>query len=189
MIQQDLVADERATRTASAAWDALERVVRLLDEISEYSRLTRGDLRLDRRPTAWAPIVAAVCRDAVLPSTPHLRWLDVEVPSSASVIIDAAHLQRALTTLVEAVTRAQIADGFVTVGLTCVGGRPESGAAIDVAVVAEGSVEYREPDLTRGGLGFGLVLAEAFVAAHDARLEERWQGGRWTGYRVTFTSG
>jgi signal transduction histidine kinase len=184
MLQHDLVADERGTRTASAARDALERVVRLLDEISEYSRLTRGELRLDRQPTPWAHVVAAVRRNAVLPSTPHIQWLDVDVPSSAAVTVDAARIERALTTLVEAVTRAQTGDGFVTVELTRIREDPDPGPALDVAVVAEGAVELRKPDVSRGGLGFGLVLAEAFVAAHGARLEERWQGGRWTGYRI-----
>jgi signal transduction histidine kinase len=184
MLQQDLAGQERGARVASSAWEALERVVRLLDEMSEYSRLTRGDLRIDIVPVQWPALLATVRGNAVLPAVPHLEWLEAPVPPSRPVAIDAARVERALVTLIEAVTRAQTSDGFVSIGLSHDSDGSETTPALDVAVLAEGPVDFRKPDLTRGGLGFRLVVADAVVAIHGARLEERWQGGRWTGYRI-----
>jgi hypothetical protein len=50
--------------------------------------------------------------------------------------------------------------------------------------LARGKIVDRPLDLTRGGNGLLLPIAEAIVQAHGGRLRERWLGGRWSGFVV-----
>jgi signal transduction histidine kinase len=50
--------------------------------------------------------------------------------------------------------------------------------------LGRGKIVDQPIDLTRGGSGLLLPIADAVVQAHGGKLRERWVAGRWSGFVV-----
>ncbi len=182
LLQRDTALSDASQQAARGASSAIERIVSLLDEMTDYARLVAGELRLERTDASWQDLLDKAVARATLPAAPEIVWRPSAGLASMHVVVERRRIESALATLIEAVGRAQVRDATLT---ATVGRQPGSIAPVaDLFLESGGEVSWCAPDITRGGLGFSLVLADAVITAHGWRLTERWQDGHWTGYRI-----
>jgi signal transduction histidine kinase len=185
LLAQDATVSDRSRTLANGAAASVERVVAILDDMSEYVRLVRGELRLERSPHPWTRLMEDARARVEWPTSPRVVWRPPALDHLAPAAVDCGRVERALAALIDTLARAQAQDADVTArtGTNAEGRR--GAPAIDLVVDEGAGAVSREPDLSRSGLGFRLALAHAVIAAHGGALEERWRGGRWVGYRIS----
>ncbi len=172
------------------ARDVIERQVRhmtrLVDDLLDISRITRGKIRLQREPVA----ISAVVAQAVEASRPAIEarhhHLEVNVPAEPLWINgDSARLAQVLTNLLNNAAKyteergtiwlsAAAEDGMVVLRVrdTGIGIPPEMLAAIfDLFTQVD-----RALDRSQGGLGIGLTLVRRLVEMHGGRVEVHSEG-------------
>ncbi len=185
-------ADSRdaADRLTGIVERQVRQIVKLVDDLMEIARISRGKIELDRRALALADIV----RDAVEASRPQVEraghLLDVTVPDASLVVHgDAVRLTQVLTNLIN--NAAKYTDGSAGTG-----GRIEllarrEGAAVALRVRDNGRGipaaqlphvfdMFAQPHLgNRGdgdGLGIGLAIVRKLVEMHDGTVEAHSAG-------------
>ena len=164
----------------------LNHLVRLVDDLLEMSRITRGQLELRRERVELATIV----RNAVETSHPLVQAgghrLDVSLPGEALWLDgDPVRLTQVLGNLLNNAAK-YTGDG----GTIVVSARRDGGAA--VISVRDSGYGIRADNLERifqmfsreghagprsqGGLGIGLTLARRLIEMHDGTVEARSEG-------------
>ena len=177
---------ERTERTRELIERQLRQLVRLVDDLLDLSRVTRGKIRLRRAPVDLAQVVST----AVETSRPLIEarghQLTVALPEPPlHVDADAARLAQVLSNLLNNAAKytrgagridllAELADGEVCLRVrdTGIGIAPEMLPRVfDLFVQAESST-----DRTQGGLGVGLTLARQLIEMHGGTIEARSEG-------------
>jgi two-component system CheB/CheR fusion protein len=192
-----LMEDGLNPRSASAhrvARRQLAQISRLLDDLLDVARLTKGELEIRREPTGLDDVV----RDAVeaLEAESQARGVTIEAALPAEkvpVLGDPARLQQACVNLLTNAIRFSPAGGRVRVTLL----REPDRAILEVRDEGEGipvddldrifELFYqREPGLarSRGGLGVGLTLVKKIVERHGGTVSVESPG---PGRGATFT--
>ncbi len=173
----------------------LGHVTRLVDDLLDVSRITRGSIELVRGPVAIATIVerAVETASALIERRGHRLALDVA--SGVYVDGDDARLVQVLANLLTNAARYTPPGGSITVAAEAqgdqvvvrvvddgVGMRPELlASAFDLFVQGERGLERAE-----GGLGIGLAIVKSLVTQHGGTVEVRSEGpGRGTEVIVT----
>ena len=170
-LQQELIAGMEAE---------VQRMQRLLDDLTRLYNQTLGPLELDRRPTALGPWLAQVLspwREAA--QEKGLRWQSQFPADLPKVDIDVDRMAQALGNVVSNAIKYTPPDGKVTLGA----GTAARDVWIRVSDTGPGippEVQERifEP-FYRGlgnrrfpqGMGLGLSIARDLVAAHGGRIE------------------
>jgi signal transduction histidine kinase len=166
-----------------------DRLIRLVNQLLDYSRWQGGQLVLDLRPTD----IGAVARDAVGLSEGRARHrniaLSAEIPPDLpSVSADPDRLQRVILNLLDNGIKFTPSGGQVTLSIT------QGNGVLDVSVRDTGrgmndeererafEPYYRSED---GGAGLGLAIARAIVEAHGGAMG--LESGEGQGCRVWFT--
>ena len=181
MLEQDTTLGEKPRRVVTETMRAGERLVSLLDEIGELARIKDGTIKLVLKSLSLRSVLVQVVQAVALPSS-HDIELDVVAPVDVRAKIDEARLRTVFSTLIFALARAQT--GPATLDLRIEKGRVSTYVVVTPRSLGLGKVEERPLDVTRGGTGFTLPIAEALIGAHGGRLRERWVGGRWAGFVV-----
>jgi signal transduction histidine kinase/DNA-binding response OmpR family regulator len=164
----------------------VKHMVRLVDDLLDISRITRGKIRLKLEPVDMAAVVA----EAVEASRPVIeaRRHGLEVSVAAEPLRvngDAARLAQVLTNLLN--NAAKYTDEGGRIWLTVV---PEDGAVVarvrdtGVGIPAEALASVfnlftqmdRSLDRSQGGLGIGLTLVRRLVEMHGGSVEARSEG-------------
>jgi signal transduction histidine kinase len=169
----------------------LSQLVRLVEDLLDLSRVTRGKIKLRRGSVNLAQVVST----AVETSRPLIEarghQLTVALPEPPLYVdADAARLAQVLSNLLNNAAKytrvagridllAELVDGEVCLRVrdTGIGIAPEMLPRVfDLFVQAESST-----DRTQGGLGVGLTLARQLIEMHDGTIEARSAGlGRGT---------
>lgn len=164
----------------------LHQVVRLVDDLLDMSRITRGKLSLWKKPVALARVVAT----AVETSRPLIESkgheLTVTVPEAPlQVCADAARLAQIVSNLLNNAAKYTETAGRIDLtverleGEACVRVR-DTGIGIapellprvfDLFMQAESSL-----DRAQGGLGVGLALVRRLVEMHGGAVEAHSAG-------------
>lgn len=180
LLQSQLQGEPQALKSIAQASRATDQMAAILDDISRYAQLVRGEARLSPAITPWAAVLAVAIPQVVLPTDPAVRVVSA-VSGTVTVRADPAASAQFCATAGTALARAAVAactlvfsaqavpDGTVEVRLG-----PDR---LDLAVA-----EHRPPRLDRSGLGLGLALAELGFRLQGGALEELWSDGRWEGY-------
>jgi len=166
-------------------------LVRLVDDLLDISRITRGTVTLRREPVAIAEVVARAVEVATPAAVERRLALTVDVPSEALVVdADPVRLVQVLANLlgnavkytppggaIAVVVEAGDGDGAggevrVRVRDTGVGISPALRPRVfDLFVQGDASLER-----TSGGLGIGLTLVRSLVELHGGRVEAESAG-------------
>jgi signal transduction histidine kinase len=166
-----------------------DRLIRLVNQLLDFSRWQGGQLELDRQ----AVDVGAVARDAValceVRASHRNVALSAEIPSDLpQVSADADRLQRVILNLLDNAIRFTPGGGQVTLTVK------RDGAEIEVSVqdtgrgMSEGDRACAFEPYYRGeggGAGLGLTIARAIVEAHGGQMGVESVPGQ--GSRVWFT--
>jgi CheY-like chemotaxis protein len=161
-------------------------MVRLLDELLEVSRISRGVIELQQRRLDLAAVVA----DAVEGSRPSIEHgrhtLEVALPPEPVCVEgDAMRLSQVLSNLLNNAARYTDAGGRIALSLRLEGGQAivevrDSGIGIAPEKMADlftmfGQIDRRDPR-SQGGLGIGLALAQRLAHMHGGRVEAHSDG-------------
>ena len=172
----------------------VRHMVRLLDELLEVSRISRGVIELQRKRLN----LAAVVGDAVESSRPFIEQgrhaLMMELPPEPVCVDgDAMRLAQVLSNLLNNAARYTDPGGRIALTLRRVGDEArvevrDSGIGIAPDQLAGvfamfGQIDRSDPR-SQGGLGIGLALAQQLAQMHGGRVEAAsagvGQGSRFT---------
>ncbi len=179
--------DPTAERVTEMMERQVNHMVRLVDDLMEVSRITRGKIELRKEPVE----VAAVVRSAVETSRPLIEaaghQLTVAVPPEPLTLEgDPVRLAQVFANLLNNAAK-YTEDG----GRICLTVRREGGDAIAVSVRDTGigiSADMlprvfelftqvdRSTRRAQGGLGIGLTLVKSLVEMHGGSVEARSDG-------------
>ncbi|HET6576512.1 MAG TPA: response regulator [Fimbriiglobus sp.] len=164
----------------------LSHLVRLVDDLLDVSRITRGKITLKPEPTDLAVVV----QHAIEASRPAIEQakhrLEVHVPPEPVWVTgDPARLTQVLTNLLNNAAKYTEEGGRVALGLAREGGEAvvrvrDTGVGIPAEML--GSVfdlftqVDRSLDRSQGGLGIGLTLVKRLVTKHGGTVEARSDG-------------
>jgi signal transduction histidine kinase/DNA-binding response OmpR family regulator len=164
----------------------LSHLVRLVDDLLDVSRITRGKIALKPEPTDLAVVV----QHAVEASRPVIEQanhrLEVHVPPEPVWVNgDPARMTQVLTNLLNNAAKYTEEGGRVILTLTRQGGEAvvqvrDTGVGIPAemlgAVFDLFTQVDRSLDRAQGGLGIGLTLVKRLVAKHGGTVEAHSEG-------------
>jgi PAS domain S-box-containing protein len=164
----------------------VRQIVKLVDDLMEIARISRGKIELARCPLLLADIV----RDAIDASRPQLERaghrLDVAVPDEPLVVHgDAVRLTQVLTNLINNAVKYTDAGGRIELtaqrcGTSAALTVADNGRGIPAAQLPRVFDMFAQPHLDdRGGgdgLGIGLAIVRKLVEMHDGTVEAHSAG-------------
>ena len=181
LLEQDVTLGERPRKVLLEMTRATDRLAALLDEVSELAHLKDGRIKLTLRRTSLHSLLVQAVQGVELPD--HFETdLDVVAPADIRMRVDEARMRAVFGTLIATLARTQA--GAASLDLRLVKGRTTAQIVVQPRSLGRGTLVERPVDLSRGGLGMQLPIAEAVVHAHGGRLRERWLAGRFAGFVV-----
>lgn len=201
-IRYALTANRKADRTPEqrrCADDIIERQVthmsRLLEDLLDVSRITRGRLELKKEPTELTSVLAAAIETArpLLDSKQHRLSLDFP-KEAVRFQADPIRLAQVFSNLLINAAKYTDPRGHIQLSVACEGGEVvvrvrDTGVGISPEVMPRifEMFSQAEPALERsqGGLGVGLALVRGLVALHEGTVQVRSEGtGRGSEFTV-----
>ena len=166
----------------------VHHMTRLVDDLLDVSRITRGKLELRRRPVEIGEVVARAVETASPALEGNRLLLDVDVPARGLIVNgDVARLSQVFVNLLTNSARYTPSGGRVEI--RALGGdRGAREVAISVHDTGIGItadvlphvfdlfVQGSRPDGVRAGLGLGLAIVRSLVELHGGRVESRSDG-------------
>ncbi len=164
----------------------VKHLVRLVDDLLDVSRITRGKITLRKEPVLLADVVARAVELARPLVDTRGHALTVSLPSEpVRVEADAVRLTQVFANLLGNAAKYTPPRGSIWLTAECVGDEVavrvrDTGVGLppellphifDLFVQGDASL-----DRTRGGLGIGLTLVRALVELHGGRVEARSAG-------------
>ncbi|HEU5182006.1 MAG TPA: ATP-binding protein, partial [Candidatus Polarisedimenticolia bacterium] len=164
----------------------VSHMVRLVDDLMEVSRITRGKIEIRKEPVD----LAAVVRTAVETSRPLIdaarHRLTIDLPPEPLVLeADLVRLAQVLTNLLNNAAKYTENEGRILLAARREGGQVviavrDNGRGIPAAMLPRvfdlfTQVEQRY-SRSQGGLGIGLTLARSLVGLHGGTVEARSEG-------------
>ncbi|MFL5357380.1 CHASE domain-containing protein [Archangium sp.] len=179
--------------------DVVERQVhhmrRLVDDLLDVSRVTRGKIQLHQRPLELVGAVGRALEVARPFAESREHSLRLRVPDGPVwTQADPVRLEQVLTNLLHNAAKYSEPGGRITLSLTC-----EAGEAVvrvtdtGMGIPAEALPHLFEPfmqvartlDRSQGGLGLGLTLVKRLMEMHGGRVEVASEGvGRGSVFTV-----
>jgi len=176
--------------------DALERertvierqvkhVVRLVDDLLDVSRITRGKVELRKEPVSVAEIVGKAIEMASPLLEERQHELEVAVPPELKVYGDVARLSQVISNLLNNAAKYTERAGHVAItaersGNVVVLRVRDSGIGIAPEMlprIFEPFVQESQAlDRSRGGLGLGLSIVRSLVALHGGSVSAYSEG-------------
>ena len=195
LMRMDGNVDPRTAAVVAMMERQVNHLVRLVDDLLEISRVTRGDFTLRLERTQLAGIV----RNAIETSAPvveaHRHALDVSLPDAPVwVDADAVRLAQVVSNLLDNAAKYTPPGGRIEVRLErkddeAIVRVRDNGPGIEPAARERIFEMFNRGDraamLGEGGLGIGLALSRRLAEMHGGRLEvESEGGGRGSEFRV-----
>jgi PAS domain S-box-containing protein len=188
--------DPARTRDAS---DIISRQVshltRLVDDLLDVSRVTRGLVELDRQPVDLALVVSTAVEQAKPLLQARRHDLATRIAAGGFTVQGDFHrLVQVVSNLLNNAAKYTPQGGVIEVGLAGDGAQAlltvaDSGVGIAPHMLEEVfdlfTQAERTPDRSQGGLGIGLALVKSLVQLHGGRVRAESRGAhRGTTFHV-----
>jgi PAS domain S-box-containing protein len=175
-----------AERARSMMDRQLQQMVRLIDDLLEVSRITRGKIQLNREPID----LEAALQSAIEVSKPlidaagHTLSIDIP-PHSLTVDGDLTRLAQVFGNLLNNAAKYTNSGGHIWLKATVTGDRVrvsvrDTGIGIAPTMLPRIFEMFAQVDHssqhTQGGLGIGLCIAKRLVEMHGGSLDARSEG-------------
>ena len=178
--------DPQATRLHAMMERQVGQMVRLVDDLLEVSRITRGNIELRKRPVALAEIIAS----AVETSRPMLdlggHRIEIDLPSPTVMLnADPMRLEQVFTNLLNNAAKYTPAGGRIVVKTRVEAGTAQvsvcdNGIGLPPEMLTHVFDMFAQCEHSRsqaqGGLGIGLTLVRSLVEQHGGSVEARSEG-------------
>lgn len=185
LLQREALSDE-GRAVAEIILRNIELESRLIDDLLDLTRITRGKIELRKRPVELCTVLERAIE--VCEADVHARGLRLAVdygPRPYVVEADAARLQQVFWNLLKNAVKFTPAGGAVDLRCRPVGGHvvvevSDTGIGIEPSAL-DGIFDafaQAERSITRqfGGLGLGLTIGRALVELHGGTIEARSAG-------------
>jgi CheY-like chemotaxis protein/two-component sensor histidine kinase len=175
---------------AAAAREMIERqtrhMARLVDDLLDVSRITRGKIQLRLEPVELAGIIDRAVDSArpLLDARRHAVALNVP-PGPIRVTADAMRLEQVLANLLNNAAKYTEPGGHITLSAAAEGKEAvvrvrDDGIGIAAEVLSRVFDLFMQahatPDRAQGGLGIGLTLVRRLVEMHGGAVEAHSAG-------------
>ena len=173
-----------------------EHLSRLVDDLLDVTRVSRGKIRLQRERFDVRKVVRRTCED--LRSTFDQSGIDLHLDLPADPVWvdgDPTRIAQVVGNLIQNANKFTPARGIVTVALRAHGEQAtieviDTGIGMEPGVVEHMFEPFTQEERglarTRGGLGLGLALAKGLIELHGGRIEAHSAGaGRGSEFVVT----
>ncbi|HEV7559763.1 MAG TPA: ATP-binding protein, partial [Kofleriaceae bacterium] len=171
--------DTNTTRERAVIERQVRHVIRLVDDLMDVSRITRGLITLEQRVVDLADVVAAAIDANTHLIQQHDHRLVVETPRGITVRGDEARLVQIASNLLTNAARYTPPGGEIRVSLTSQDGGAvlrvaDTGAGIDAMLLPKVFDLFvqgqRSADRSEGGLGLGLAIVRNLVMLHGGTV-------------------
>ena len=167
------------------------RLLRLIDNLLDISRLEAGAFQVDRRPTDLVPFVRWLVAAFASRAEAEGLSLTYDAPERPVVAaVDRERIERIVFNLLENAFRHTEAGGAVRVRLGADGGAAvldveDTGDGIPPEAVVRVFERFRQVEgRAHGSLGLGLSLVREWAEAHDGSVDVESRLGEGTRFRV-----
>jgi two-component system CheB/CheR fusion protein len=178
-------ASEQARRARGVIGRQVEHLTRLVDDLLDSTRISRGKIELQRQVIDLGQLVERTVDDHR--SLLAERGLEVEVRTEEGLRVDAdqTRIAQVLGNILQNSAKFTPRAGRVTVTTAPAGARArvsvrDTGAGIEPGLLARVFEPFTQGDdtlhRTQGGLGLGLALAKGLVELHGGRVEALSEG-------------
>ena len=164
----------------------VEHMVRLVDDLLEISRISRGKIELKRDRAD----LAAILRGAIDTSRPLIEaarhTLEASLPPAGEMVVEAdvVRLSQVFSNLLNNAAKYTPAGGLIRLGVEASGGTVkvsvrDNGEGISPSMldrVFNMFTQVNTGSRAQGGLGIGLTLARTLVHLHGGRIEALSEG-------------
>lgn len=176
----------RVSQMAAIIERQTSQLVRLIDDLLDVSRISRGKIKLDRRPVDIVDIVRRVVEDAGSSCEEKNLTLQAELPATPMMVrADAVRLSQVVNNLLENAFKFTPPGGRIVTSVA----RERDHAVIRVSDTGVGIPEEQRSRIFEmftqvedsrthrtNGLGIGLALTKSIVHLHDGEIEVRSDG-------------
>jgi PAS domain S-box-containing protein len=186
-LMRRLPPDDAAQATLRETMDRQSaHLSRIVDDMLDIARITRGKLSIERRPVELAEIVSRAVEMAQPSIDAAHHKLDVQIPPGNVVVHgDLSRLTQAVANLLTNAARFTAPGGSISLKVGRDGGQikisvRDNGRGIaseDLGKVFGMFVQGKEPlNRVGGGLGIGLALARAIAELHGGTIDAKSEG-------------
>jgi signal transduction histidine kinase len=171
----------------------VSHLVRLVDDLLDASRISRGKLVLSRKPVNLTQLIGETVESIGSPMKERRHEIKVILPSEPLYVHgDSVRLTQALLNLLSNAAKFTPVDGKITLSVEHLGDKvqvavKDTGRGIkadDLPHVFEMFYQGADASGERSGLGLGLTLVKSLVEMHGGSVEAR-SGGDGQGSEFT----
>jgi signal transduction histidine kinase/ActR/RegA family two-component response regulator len=164
----------------------VRHVIRLVDDLLDVSRITRGKISLEREQIEVAQAIASAIESATPLFEQRSQNLTISVPAGGlPVVVDPGRLSQAVANLLTNAAKYTEPRGTITITAAreeqqaCIRVR-DTGIGIDAEVLPTVfdlfAQAKRSIDRSQGGLGIGLTVARKLIELQDGSISAHSDG-------------
>jgi signal transduction histidine kinase len=177
---------ETLQRERSIIERQVEHLVRLIDDLLDISRITRGKVELKREPVEMSEILAKALEMVSSLIERRQHQLVIDVPAAGlAVEVDTVRMAQVVANLLNNAAKYTEVGGTIWVSAQKEGGEialrvRDTGIGLSAEIlprVFDLFVQERQAlDRAQGGLGLGLAIVRSLVEMHGGTVEARSDG-------------